>query len=593
MRNKARPIFTHCPHQGIRIQRLAKKEYGLGFGDGTERSLDYSGGCVLTTYQTLREYRFSFAKANWSVAVFDEAQNTKNPSAIQTISAKALKAIFRIALTGTPVENHLGDIWCILDTCEPGPLGSFAEFRRDWILRMVREKERMLQIGEELRAHIGGLMLRRTKEEELEGLPQKLGGADPILVEMTREQKEFYDTVIESVQRNGRNTENPDDKQQRNRRLAALWHLRQVTLHPDLLGRGSIGSANSSAQSRALLKRSGKLAWLLECLDEIKNRGEKSLIFCVQKKLQEALAFHLGQIYGLTIPVINGDTKASSKAKSGATRLGLIEEFSNRSGFGVCVLSPIAAGAGLNIVAANHVIHLERHWNPAKEDQATDRAYRIGQTRPVYVYLPTCTHPDRPSFDLILHKLLNKKRALQSALGLVPPEVVTAPELISAIFNQAGDGSKSAQVIDLQTAMRLSWRHFEALIACLYEKEAESIILTTVGSDHGCDVVVLGWGAERENLLIQCKRTDRDKLDSEHAVREIEGARPFYEQALGLSFKRRCLHTTAKKFSRRTRRAAELCNVTLYGRSWLADMLARTKTYMATVLDADCNRRRI
>ena len=137
----------------------------------------------------------------------------------------------------------------------------------------------------------------------------------------------------------------------------------------------------------------GKLAWLLDCLDKIRANGEKALIFCVQKRLQEALASHLGLIYGFVVPVINGDTKTTSQRNPESTRLGLIEQFSNASGFGVCVLSPIAAGAGLNIVAANHVIHLERHWNPAKEDQATDRAYRIGQTRPVTVYLPTGIHP--------------------------------------------------------------------------------------------------------------------------------------------------------------------------------------------------------
>jgi superfamily II DNA or RNA helicase len=569
------------------------KQYGLGFGDGSERSLDYPGGCVLTTYQTLREYRFSFAKAEWSAAIFDEAQNIKNPNALQTISAKALKALFRLALTGTPVENHLGDFWSILDTAEPGPLGSFAEFKRNWILRMVREKERMAEVGEELRRQVGNLMLRRTKEEQLKGLPQKAGGADPILVDMTPEQTALYDTVIASAQRVSGAAEAQESRQHQNRQLAALWQLRQVSLHPDLLGGGNIGKASSPAQSRSMLQRSGKLVWLLQCLDRIQARGEKVLIFCVQKKLQEALSLHLGQIYGLSVPVINGDTKASSRRSSQTTRLGLIEQFSNQPGFGVCVLSPIAAGAGLNIVAANHVIHLERHWNPAKEDQATDRAYRIGQTRPVHVYLPTGKHPEVASFDLILHRLLDKKRGLQSALGLLPPEAVSAPELINEVFGQPGCRPGSTEYIDIQAALRLPWRLFEALIACLYEKEAQSVMLTSAGSDHGCDVVVRGWGPERENLLIQCNATYRDDLDSELAVREIEGARPFYEQALGITFSRRCLHTTARKFSRRTRRAAKLCGVTLYGRSWLTDMLSTTHIDRATVLAADGRRERI
>jgi hypothetical protein len=569
------------------------KQYGLGFGDGTERSVDFPGSCVLTTYQSLREYRFSFAKAEWSAVVFDEAQNIKNPNALQTISAKALKALFRITLTGTPVENHLGDFWSILDTAEPGPLGSFEEFKKNWILRMVREKDRMTEIGRELRVYVGNLMLRRIKEEQLSGLPPKSGSTEPVLVEMTPEQTVLYDSVIAAVRGSGDSSEAEGGSQRQNRELAALWQLRQVSLHPDLLGGGNISSASSPALSRAVLQRSGKLAWLLDSLERIKEDGEKVLIFCVQKRLQEALARHLGQIYGLSVPVINGDTKASSKRSSETTRLGLIEQFSNLPGFGICVLSPIAAGAGLNIVAANHVIHLERHWNPAKEDQATDRVYRIGQTRPVRVYLPTGQHPEIASFDLVLHRLLDNKRRLQSALGLVPPEAVSAPELINEVFGRSGPGTKSEEFIDIQTALGLSWRLFEALIACIYMKEARSVILTMAGSDHGCDVVVTGWGSRQENMLIQCKSTVRDDLDSEVAVREVEGSRPFYEQALGVTFDRRCLHSTAKRFSRRTRRAAELCGVTLYGRSWLAEILTKNPLTRSAVLAADAKRKKI
>ncbi len=567
-------------------------QYGLGFGDGTERSLDYPGSCVLTTYQTLRDYRFSFAKAEWSAAIFDEAQNIKNPNAMQTIAAKALKALFRVTLTGTPVENHLGDFWSILDTAEPGPLGSFAEFKRDWIHRMAREKDRMTEIGQQLRDHVGGLMLRRTKEEELDGLPQKTGGTEPILIDMTQEQTALYNSVISGAL-NDASSENTAENKRQNRQLAALWQLRQVSLHPDLLGGGDMKLAGNPELSRSVLERSGKLSWLLKCLEQIGQSGEKALIFCIQKKLQEALAFHLGQIYSFSVPVINGDTKATSRTRPESTRLGLIERFSNQPGFGVCVLSPIAAGAGLNIVAANHVIHLERHWNPAKEDQATDRVYRIGQTKPVIVYLPTGIHPNIPSFDLVLHRLLEKKRRLQSALGLVPPEPVSAPELMNELFGQQEDSKGVTENIGLDEALQLPWRLFEALIATIYQNEAQRVMLTQGSADHGCDVVVLDIGPGHENLLIQCKSTSRENLNSEVAVREIEGARPFYEEALGVKFNRRCLHTTAKKFSPRTLRAAEICGVALYGRSWLKDILTKTSVKRSSVLATDTKRERI
>ncbi len=567
-------------------------EYGLGFGDGTERSLDLPGSCVLTTYQTLRDYRFSFAKAEWSAAIFDEAQNIKNPNALQTIAAKSLKALFRLTLTGTPVENHLGDFWSILDTSEPGPLGSFVEFRKNWITPMIREPANMGEIGLRLRDHVGELMMRRMKEDELTGLPKKSGHKEADPVEMTAEQVIAYDAIIASAQGEDPTAESNPVRQ--NRQLAALWQLRQVSLHPDLLAGGTIGTASNPRDSRSMLQRSGKLAWLLRRLDEIKPLGEKVLVFCVQKKLQEALARHLALIHGIKVPIINGDTKATSRHDTEETRLGLIEQFSRREGFGICILSPIAAGAGLNIVAANHVIHLERHWNPAKEDQATDRAYRIGQTRAVTVYLPAARHPnsERRSFDDVLHGLIEKKRGLQGALGLVPPQSVTDSELIESVLGPNVATAASA-TLDLTAALRLSWRLFEALVAVLYERDAERVILTPGGSDHGCDVVVLGWGPQRENVLIQCKATSRNELDSEVAVREVEGARPYYENALDVSFRRRCLHTTARRLGKRTLHAAQICGVSVHDRSWLSAELGRARISLEDVLVKDSSRERV
>jgi superfamily II DNA or RNA helicase len=568
-------------------------EYGLGFGDGTERSVDLPGSCVLTTYQTLRDYRFSFAKAEWSVAIFDEAQNIKNPNALQTIAAKSLKALFRLTLTGTPVENHLGDFWSIMDTSEPGPLGSFVEFRENWITPMIREHDRMGEIGLRLRAHVGGLMLRRMKEEELTGLPKKSGHNEAIPVEMTAEQVSVYDAVVASAQ--GEDTSSESSAARQNRHLTALWDLRGVSLHPDLLAGGSIGSASNPSDARVILQRSGKLAWLLRRLDEIKPLGEKVLVFCVRKKLQEALARHFALIYGLNVPIINGDTKATSRNDPSETRLGLIEQFSRREGFGICILSPIAAGAGLNIVAANHIVHLERHWNPAKEDQATDRAYRIGQTRPVTVYLPAARHPnlERRSFDDVLHGLIEKKRELQGALGLVPPQSVTDSELVDQVLAPQRSPAATATALDLAAALRLPWRLFEALVALLYERNAQRVILTPGVSDHGCDVVVLGWGAQRENVLIQCKATSHDELDSELAVREVEGARPYYESALGVSFHQRCLHTTARRLSKRTLHAARICKISVHDRAWLSAELGRSKISLADLLAKDAIRERV
>ncbi len=563
------------------------QEFGLCFGDGSERSLDWPGSCVITTYQTLRDYRFSFAAAEWSAAVFDEAQNVKNPNAQQTIAAKALRALFRIAMTGTPVENHLGDFWCILDTAEPGQLGAFSDFRKRWIAPMLRERERMNEIGKELREHVGGLMLRRTKEERLPGLPAKKIEASTCL--MSAEQQTLYKQARAAVAEAAGAADDSAQGQQ----LAALWHLRQVSLHPDLIGGGRVAMARTPAECRQILKRSGKLAWLLQQLDFIKAQGEKVLIFCVLKQLQEALSRHLEIIYGIPVPVINGDTKASSRTAPEKTRLGLIDGFSSQDGFRVSVLSPIAAGAGLNIVAANHVIHLERHWNPAKEDQATDRAYRIGQTKPVTVYLPSASHPDFDSFDLILHRLLEKKRGLQGALGLVPPDAVSAPELIAEVFGEPGENVGPEPALTLHAARGLSWKMFEALIAVIYEREAERVILTPHGSDHGADVVVLGWGPEKANLLIQCKTTGNETLDTEEGVRAVAGSQPFFEGPLGVRFTAKLLHSTARKFGGRSIRAAGICGVELYGRNWLDAALTRLRPSLRDVLRRESRREKV
>lgn len=565
------------------------KQYGLRFGDGTEASLDQPGTIVLTTYATLRERRFSFAGCNWSAVILDEAQNIKNPNSLQTIAAKALKGFFRIALSGTPVENHLGDLWCLMDAVEPGALRSFQEFRKRWVQPIRQEPERLLEIGKELREVVGPLLLRRSKEEALDCLPSK--SIEHSRIPMSEEQIDLYEEILEGIKAT------PDEEsqtQRSNRWLAGMWELRRVTLHPDLLGNGITSLPRSPLHSRDYFARSGKLNWLLGLLDEIHRKGEKVLIFAVQKKMQQMLASHLGEIYGIKIPIINGDTKAASATKPNETRLGLLKEFSARSGFGVCVLSPIAAGAGLNIVAANHVIHLERHWNPAKEDQATDRAYRIGQKKDVFVHLPLLVHPNRDlvTFDLGLNKLIDRKRRLAGSLGLIPVQGVAQDELFEEVLGGA-DGEKSGKALylNLKRAVDLSWELFEALIAEIYSREAEEVILTSKGRDSGADVLVIGH--EKGNLLIQVKTTRSKRLDSEQAVREIEGARPFIESALGGKFPNGVLHTNVVPTSTRTRKAAKLCNVEVLGAAWLSKALSKYQVRMRDVVSRNSARRRI
>ncbi|MEY4568992.1 MAG: hypothetical protein RLZZ398_431 [Verrucomicrobiota bacterium] len=579
-----------------RIQRerdLTEKtldHYGLRFGDGSTQSLDQPGTIVLTTYATLRDYRFSFAGCNWSAVIFDEAQNIKNPNALQTVAAKALKGFFRIALSGTPVENHLGDLWSLMDTVEPGALGSFKEFRAEWIHPIRKDPSQLQVIGEALRERLDPLILRRTKEGSLKGLPKK--NLVPVSLKMTSEQAALYDEILHCA-----NAPIDDERpeQRANRWLASMWELRRISLHPALLGDASVESVSNARRSRDFMCRSAKLDWLLERLDGIRANGEKVLIFSIQKKLQDLLSSHLSEIYGMKVPVINGDTKAISSRKLNETRLGLIAGFSNADGFGICVLSPIAAGAGLNITAANHVIHLERHWNPAKEDQATDRAYRIGQTKDVHVYLPMLEHPTRDitTFDTGLDRLISQKKRLAGSLGLIPVLPVNMDELVDSVIKGAANQAPVEPVyLTSESACQLSWELFEALIAEIFDRESDRVILTSRGRDHGTDVVAIGHEG-KENVLIQVKTTKSDKLDSEEAIREVEGSLRYFEAALGLKFTRKCLHTNVHGFSKRTRKAAGIYEVRLEGEEWLRNALLRHQIRISDVVARNAQRQAV
>ena len=405
--------------------------------------LDMDRRLVLTTYQTLRDYQFSLCRIDWGVVIFDEAQNIKNPNALQTIAAKGLKADFKLLATGTPVENSLGDFWCLMHTVQPGLLGGWENFRDTWIKPILaasddERDEVRTHLGEQLRRAVGIFMLRRVKEDQLKGLPTKtiLSGveqadhglqrhATQLGVVMKGIQLQIYDEVLNSYRARRASAED-----MRGTALAALTQLRSISLHPRLENEPALYSEDGK-QARQLMMESGKLAVMLQLLDEIRSKGEKVILFMMTKRLQRVLKLWLDQIYGLNLSVINGDTKAVATRAEDMTRKRLIAEFEAHSGFNVLIMSPVAAGVGLTVIGANHVVHLERHWNPAKEAQASDRVYRIGQTKPVFIHLPAVTHPQFDSFDVHLDRLLRGKLMLKDAV--VTPESVSEGEMIQSM----------------------------------------------------------------------------------------------------------------------------------------------------------------
>lgn len=413
----------------------------IGREAGTQR-LDMESRVILTTYQTLRDYQFSLCVIDWGIVIFDEAQNIKNPNALQTRAAKGLKADFKLLATGTPVENSLGDFWCLMDTAQPGLLGNWAEFRSKWITPITKATEETrdkvrITIGSMLREAVGTFMLRRIKEQQLKGLPSKiirsgliqntadnLQKAPELAMFMQDIQLQAYDAVLNNY-RQKRTTED-----MRGQALAALQQLRNVSLHPRL-GRPELLQITGAEAARKAIAESAKLTVVLEQLERIMVKGEKVILFMVTKQLQVLLKLWLSQIFGLDIHIINGDTAAVQKRQDDLTRKKMIEEFETVTGFNIIIMSPVAAGVGLTVVGANHVIHVERHWNPAKEAQATDRVYRIGQTKNVYVHLPAALHPQFDSFDMHLDRLLNGKLMVKDAL--VTPEPVDEHSMATAV----------------------------------------------------------------------------------------------------------------------------------------------------------------
>lgn len=352
---------------------------------------------VLTTYETLRDQELSLARQHWSIVICDEAQKIKNPAALVTQAAKALKADFRVACTGTPVENSLTDLWCLFDFVQPGLLGALNEFGRIYRRPIECKTDADNQALEELRSLIEPQLLRRTKDEVAD-LPPKIEDHDCRRLNISTQQDRLYRSEIARHREKSALLEKAGE---RNVAVLGLLHtLKLVCAHPHAI-----------RPEGDLLDVSPKMRWLMDQLERIRQHGEKVIIFTELRDIQRDLRMAIMDNFDLPeVSIVNGDTSVS--ATRGPNRQGIIDNFQAQPGFGVIILSTTAVGFGVNVQAANHVIHFTRSWNPAKEDQATDRAYRIGQTREVRVYYPTVVSGTYETFEHKLDLLLGKKRSV-------------------------------------------------------------------------------------------------------------------------------------------------------------------------------------
>lgn len=362
---------------------------------------------VLTTYETLRDFQLSLARERWGIVVCDEAQKIKTPGAMVTRAAKALQAEFRIACTGTPVENSLADLWCLFDFFQPGLLGSLRDFTATFRKEIELKGDGHEELVEVLRSQIDPWVLRRMKQDVAE-LPPKT--EKPCLLPMSARQRALYSAAINQF----RDAMQIKGKERTNALLGLLHRLRMICANPLAVARDDADFLSVDEH----VAHSPKLAWLLEQLGQIRDKGEKAIVFSEYREIQRLIQQAVASRFGFRPAVVNGSTTVDVSADD--SRQAIIDAFQAKPGFGVIVLSTTAVGFGVNIQAANHVIHFTRPWNPAKEDQATDRAYRIGQEREVFVYCPTVAGEGFESFEQRVAGRLAVKRGLST--DMLAPE---------------------------------------------------------------------------------------------------------------------------------------------------------------------------
>ncbi len=480
---------------------------------------------ILTNYETVRSYQISLGMVDFAVIALDEAQKIKTPGTLITNACKALKADFKIAMTGTPVENTLVDIWCIIDFAVPGLLGNAKEFAAQYQKPLKDENTDIKSLTEKLRNSIGVFIKRRLKSDVAKDLPKKHDNErSRIKKVMPPIQFERYKQEIELA-----NNESLTGIDGRNQKLKSLWAVRDISDHPYLLDSQILKFSTDD-----LIASSSKLQTTIGLLTEIKYKTEKVIIFADRRETQKMLQKVVYDTFSIFPSIINGDTPTTrqQEGKSKISRQQTIDRFQAEEGFNVIIMSPIAAGVGLNVTDANHIIHYSRHWNPAKEEQATDRAYRIGQKKDVFVHYPMAVFPDEmkdeegkklKSFDEILDTLLfNKKMLANNALFPTEQAEVSPDEIFSNIFGAKTD-SKIVKLTLLDVDL-LRPNLFEAFIAALYKKQGFEIYLTPNSNDKGADVVALKEG---ENYLIQAKQTK--SAVGNDAIQEICTAKKYYE----------------------------------------------------------------
>ncbi|MCL5996209.1 MAG: SNF2-related protein [Chloroflexi bacterium] len=380
--NWQRELQRFAPSLRVMVHHGAERLSGQAFEEQVNQS-----DVVLTTYSLVHRDEAHLARISWDCVVLDEAQNIKNPSAKQTQAIRRLNAAHRIALTGTPVENRLSELWSIMDFLNHGYLGSAREFHT----RFAHPIERYRDPGQAatLKRLIQPLVLRRLKTDQsiITDLPEKM--EMKVLCNLTPEQATLYEAVVKDMLKK---IESSEGIERRGLVLATLMKLKQVCNHP----------AHFLSDGSTLPGRSGKLARLGEMLEEALAAGDKALIFTQFAEMGTLLHNHLQDQLGREVLFLHGGTSKKQRDE-------MVQRFQagvdgGRYGPALFILSIKAGGVGLNLTAANRVFHFDRWWNPAVENQATDRAFRIGQQKNVQVHKFVCVGTLEERIDAMIEQ---------------------------------------------------------------------------------------------------------------------------------------------------------------------------------------------
>ena len=362
---------------------------------------------VLTTYSLVGRYPW-LRQVPFDTLILDEAQAIKNPTTRQTRAVKQLQARTRLALTGTPIENRLSDLWSLFDFLNPGLLGSAAEFKR-----FIKGLDKRPEGYARLRRVVGPYILRRMKTDRriIDDLPDKVEMTT--FAELGKRQIVLYHDLVADLKTRLENAEDPMGR--RGLVLAALMKFKQICNHPDqYLGSGAFAETDS-----------GKFARLREICETIRDKRERVLVFTQFKEMTEPLAAFLETIFGRPGKVLHGGVPVGKRKE-------IVADFQGRAYVPFMVLSLKAGGTGLNLTAANHVIHFDRWWNPAVENQATDRAYRIGQHR-----------------NVVVHKFVTRRTVEEKIDAMLK----TKTELVDKVIAPTGEAwiteMDNAQLVDL------------------------------------------------------------------------------------------------------------------------------------------------